>query len=51
MIIFIQLIKKNLEETEKKFACKEYGHFNEVGRKIIFIFLVLIVLPKIKLWI
>ena len=30
--------KKNLEKTEKKFARKEFGHFNEVGRKIILIF-------------
>ena len=34
----------------KKFARKECGHFNEVGRKILLILFVLLVLAKIKLW-
>ena len=54
--------KKNLEKREKKFfeiffgkywkkfALKECGHFNEVGRKILLILFVLLVLPEINLW-
>ena len=46
-------IKKKCEKKiltlKKKFAGKECGHFNEVGRKMISFFFVLVVLPKINL--
>ena len=58
MIIFNQLMKKMAKKNfEIKAFCKKLkknctqgsGHFNEVGRTIIFRF-VLVVLPKVKLW-
>ena len=34
----------------KEFTRKECFHYNEVGKKMILIFFILVVLPKIKLW-
>ena len=50
------MLEKHFEEQVGKKFGKEFTgkeccqHYNEVGRKIILIFFILVVLPKMKLW-